>query len=435
MLFLLKIINVRRYFFVIVFCIGHFVSIASAADNTPLANTESLRGAFELARQNDPLYLAGVSEFEGNKFSAKAAGMAYYPQIRASSSQLEIEAGARRNSLSLVQPLLSTDKLASLREKEPRLRLADASFALSEIDLAKRLFAAFSEVVVAREGLQQNKARLTALEQQQLAAQRLSALEMGTLTDVRDAEVRLLKARGEDLRLRGQLEQSEKRYLSIVGQLAPKKVINLNKGKLSRLPDLASDAYQRSQASGGHIEQNPSVIVSRQLKDLADIAAFRARSAWVPEVSAVHTLSAINGNNNQFTGISVSMPLDAGKFGAIQVAGAMATKAAQEVRNAERQTLLEIDRLNSVVKYGAGEFLMYQAAVEAAEFSVLANEKSFKGGVRSIVDVLNSIEALYIAKSDLVKSLMTLSDGLLNLWILEGASASDSLAEVEQILF
>ena len=426
----------RRHLLSLFLAVMPMFAAADAEDAKQLLpSAGSLRNAFEMARQYDPLYLAGVSESEGSRFMAQAAGMAYYPQLRAGTYQLENELGGRRTSFSLIQPLLSADKLATLREKEPRLRLADAQLGVREIDLARRLFAALAEIILAREGLQQNQVRLAALEQQQQSARRLSELGMGTVTDVRDADVRLLQARGEDLRLRGQAEQAEKRYRSIVGQTAPARSINLQNPMLGSLPDWVSALRNRSKAAAALIDQNPSVVASKELKNLADIAADRARLAWIPEVNAVHTVTSINGMSNQFTGINLSMPLDAGKFGASQIAGALAAKAAQESRDAERQTLLEIERQNTVLEYGAGEFSMRQAALDAAQFNVLANEKSFKGGVRSIVDVLNSIEILYTAKSDLVKSLLTLADGLLNLSILEGVKPADSLAEVEQILF
>jgi protease secretion system outer membrane protein len=83
---------------------------------------------------------------------------------------------------------------------------------------------------------------------------------------------------------------------------------------------------------------------------------------------------------------------------------------------------------------GASEVAMQQSAVEAAELSVEANEKSFKGGVRSMQDVLTSIEVLYTVKADRVRSMLALADGLLNLRMIEGVNAADGLAEVESVL-
>lgn len=409
-------------------------SLAAAATSAVMAQTPGLRDAFEKAKTVDPLYLAGMAEFEGTKLDADAAGMAYFPQLKLASAQLETEGGGRRDSISLIQPIVSADKLASIRSKEPMTRLADAQLAQRETDLAKRLYGAFSEVVLARESMQQNKARLTTLKQQVTASKRLLSLSQGTVTDVRDAEVRLLQARGEELRLRGQLQIAEKRYASIVGEGPSAAALVFGPQKAKQLVSVAENAKSRLANLESLVEQNPDVVVAQQQRELADLEAFRARSAWMPEVNAVHTQTRLDGVNKNFTGLALSLPLSAGNFAGMRSAGAMAVKASQEAADAQRQTLLEIERLKSVVEFGASEVAMQQAAVEAAELSVEANDKSFKGGVRTMQDVLSSIDVLYTVKADLVKSMLDLSDGLLNLRMMEGNKAADSLAEVETVL-
>lgn len=396
--------------------------------------TPGLRQAYEKARQVDPLYMAGLSEYEGTMLDARAAGMAYYPRLEVSSSQLANEGGGRRNSVSVIQPLLSADKLASMREKEPRTRLAEVQLVQREMDLSKRLFGAFSEVVVARESLQQNKARLVALEQQVTASKRLLSLNQGTVTDVRDAEVKFLQARGEELRLVGQLHIAEKQYVSIVGEMPSTTVLTFDPQRIQALGTLAANTRSRTNDPALLAERSPAVVQAHTTRELADLEAFRGRSAWMPEVSAVHTRTRLDGNSNNFTGISLSLPLSASNFASMQSAGAKAAQAGQEAQDVRRQTLLEIERLKSAVDVGASEVAMQQSAVEAAELSVEANEKSFKGGVRSMQDVLTSIEVLYTVKADRVRSMLALADGLLNLRMIEGVNAADSLAEVESVL-
>lgn len=415
-------------------------SLVAMAASTAVAQTAApagplvLQQAYEKARQVDPLYLAGLAEYDGTTLEANAAGMAYFPQLRIGSTQLENEGGGRRNSISIIQPLLSADKLASLREKAPRTRLAEVQLVQREMDLAKRLYGAFAEVITAREGLQQNKARLTTIEQQVTASKRLLSLSQGTVTDVRDAEVKLLQARGEELRLRGQLQIAEKRYASIVGEAPGASALTMNPQKARQLSTLAAGVRSRLENPASLVDTNPSVVAAQQQRELADLDAFRARSAWMPEINAVHTRTRLDGVNNNFTGLSLLLPLSASNFAGMQSAGAMAAKASQESVDAQRQALLEIERLKSVVEFGASEVAMQQAAVEAAELSVEANDKSFKGGVRSMQDVLTSIELLYTVKADLVRSMLALSDGLLNLRLIEGNKAADSLAEVETVL-
>ena len=78
---------------------------------------------------------------------------------------------------------------------------------------------------------------------------------------------------------------------------------------------------------------------------------------------------------------------------------------------------------------------MRKAAVEAAELSVTANKKSFEGGVKSVIDVLNSIETVYVVKTEHATAVLALADNLLNLRLQQGYAADDSLAEVQALLF
>jgi outer membrane protein TolC len=400
------------------------------------SNSEALvlQSAFEKARQVDPVYLAGIAEFQGNTLEAKASSYAFFPQVKLSSGQVETDGGSRRDSLTITQPILSADRMATFQESEPRNQLAEAKLALREMDLAKRLYAAYSEIASAREGLVQNKAKLSALDLQFTSAKRLLSLNQGTLTDVRDAEVKLLQARGEELSLKGQLQTAERRFASIAGSVPAATPIDISGTKAKRITEMATNL-------GGHItnptmlaDKHPTVTLAKAELKLAELDADRSRSAWMPELNLVHTQTRLGGASKSFTGLNVSLPLSASNYAQMQSAGAMAAVSAQDAAEAAREIALEVDRLKTSVEFGANQVAMQQAAVEAAQLSVEANEKSFKGGVRSSTDVLNSIEVLYSAKNDLVKSLLKLSEDLLNLSMLEGTKASDSLAEIERLV-
>ena len=394
----------------------------------------SLQAAFERARLVDPLFLAGKAEFEADSQAARSSSWAFIPQAKVSSGQVDTDGGGRRDSLTITQPILSADRMATFKEGEPRTRLAEAKMALREVDLAKRLYSAFAEMAQARESLKQNKARLSALELQLTSAKRLLSLSQGTTTDVRDAEVKLLQARGEELSLRGQLQSAERRYVSIVGTLPNGAALEISPAKAKKIADAAAKLGQHLPNSTVMADKHPTVALARAETQLAELDADRARSAWMPELNLVHTRTRLEGNSNSFTGLNLSLPLSASNYASLQSAGAKAVMSAQESADATRNIVLEIEQLKTSVEFGANQVAMQQAAVEAAELSVEANEKSFKGGVRSQTDVLNSIDVLYTVKGELIKSLLQLSDNLLKLSLIEGTKASESLADIEQLV-
>jgi protease secretion system outer membrane protein len=415
-----------------------FSSSEPSAAPAPVATAPSLVGglvkAFDKARQVDPLYLAGMAEFEGNKIDARAAGMAFLPQVTLASSQLQNESGGRRSSLTVSQPLLDIEKLATWRSQDPKDLSASAQFAVRQADLAQRLFSAYSSGLLALEGLAQGKVRSSALDQQVKSAKRLLELSRGTVTDVRDAQVKFLRAKSDELKFRADLEAAQRLYLSIVGEtpvLATPALLSRQEGLTETL---LADVRRSVTSDQTALDVNPEVVLARQQGKLAELEAYKAKYAWMPLVSGTYTASSLDGNVTKFTGITLSMPLEAGDYYKTKSAAAAYVKVAQEVRDKERQVALNIDQLRTTLQLGISELVARQTAVEAAELSVTANDKSFKGGVRTMVDVLNSIEVLYTVKSELVQTVLAFADKLLQLRLAEGKPASDVLAEVESFL-
>jgi protease secretion system outer membrane protein len=409
------------------------VAVAAQQTNTP-TGAPGLAAAFEKAKRTDPLYLAGMAEFDGNKINAQAASAAYYPELAVGSSQLQNESGGRRNSLTLSQPLLNIDKLATWRSQEPKDLAASAQLAVRETDLARRLFAAYTSGVIALEGLAQNKARLSALDQQVKSARRLLELSRGTVTDVQDALVKFLRAKSDELRLRADLNAAQQLYMSIVGE-RPMPVAPALVTKKSGVSEaLLGDVRRTVAGDESVLDTNPEVILARQQGKLAELEAFRAKYSWMPVVSGTYTASSLDGKLTTFTGVALTMPLQAGSYYATKSSAAAYVKVEQEIRDKERQVALNIDQLRISLQLGISELAARQTAVDAAELSVNANDKSFKGGVRTMVDVLNSIEVLYSVKNELLLAVLGFADKLLQLRLAEGKSGIDGLAEVERFL-
>jgi protease secretion system outer membrane protein len=106
----------------------------------------------------------------------------------------------------------------------------------------------------------------------------------------------------------------------------------------------------------------------------------------------------------------------------------------EDALDKKRQATLEIQRLSSAVESGITELATRREAIEAAKLSVTANEKSYKGGVRSILDVLASIDALYSIEGEYVDAALALGENFLNLRIQQGQHVIKSLRDVEHII-
>ncbi|WP_082605592.1 TolC family protein [Curvibacter sp. PAE-UM] len=405
-----------------------FFAILLVAFGQAVQASDALIDAFEQARKFDPLFQAARSERDANLAASQVAGSAYYPQLQGSYTQLETEANTRQ-TYTLTQPVISAERYATLQEREPREQLASATFQLREQDLSQRLVKAVAELLRANEGLRLNKAKIDALEKQSQSAQRAFELGQGTVTDVRDARVRLDQARADTLTLEAQTGAAQRQLTAITG--APVASLLLSVPRMERAVALQSlDEYI---ASG--VQANPQLVVAQQNQRIGELAVTRADSAWLPTLSAVWMNTTSNHVTTNYSGISVSLPLQAGSFYQMKGAAANALKTQEQTRDAELRTRLEVQRLWALVNAGRSEVAIRLEAINSAELSVEANEKSFRGGVRSQIDVLSSIQILYQVQQDYVNAVLTLAENYLNLLLQAAIPADQAIASTQAILF
>jgi protease secretion system outer membrane protein len=74
-------------------------------------------------------------------------------------------------------------------------------------------------------------------------------------------------------------------------------------------------------------------------------------------------------------------------------------------------------------------------AIKAAELSVEANAKSYEGGVRSAVDVLNATQTVFQVKSEYVTAVTTQAENMLGLLHLTSSNPYESLESAYKYLF
>jgi protease secretion system outer membrane protein len=396
--------------------------------NVARAASDNLLESYEQAKQFDPQFLAARSERQSNLIASKISRSALYPEARISSSQLETE-NSLRNTLSITQPLFNLDRYATYKEAAPRETIAEATYHVREQDLAARFFAAVSELVRAREGLVLNQAKIDAIDLQSKSAQRTYELGTGTITDVRDAQVRLDQARAAHLTLRARRSAAERQFAAITGNLPAASAFVLVKQK----PEvflLALDAYL-----GRAVQDNPNVVVARQNERIAELGMVRARGAWLPQVNASMTQSRTATGSNNNVGVSLAFPLQAGSFYQVSNARANVDRSVEQTREAEQRIRLEVEKLRELVEAGRYEVEMRLEGIRTAELSVEANEKSFSGGIRTKLDVINSIQLLYQTKEEHLNAVLTLADNLLKLYIQMAMPIPEALKQVQTVLF
>lgn len=406
--------------------------ILIAAGSAAIPTAGKAQGAlvthFEHAKQFDPLFQAAHAERNANLVSSNLARTALLPQLQINSSRLETES-SQRTTATVVQPLVDANRFATYQEGEPREIIANATFQAREQDLALRYFKAVSEVVRNRESLSLNKAQIESFDQQARSAKRAFELGTGTVTDLRDAQVRLDQARATDIRLRALLLAAERQFYAMTGRLPPDQAFSLARRPLQVALGKPEESLSRA------AQNNPQLVASRQNERIADLAITRAKGAFLPTVNVTATRTHSSRFSDSYVGVQISIPLQASTFLQVSAANANAAQASYQTDALAQRTQLEVQRLRDLVEAGRSEIAFRLQSIESAELSVEANEKSFRGGVRSKLDVINSIQILYQVKQEHLEAVLALADHFLQLNMQLAMPVFDSLEQVENLLF
>jgi outer membrane protein TolC len=395
-----------------------------------LASAADLLADFVQAQRSDLTFLAATSDSETGRVMAKMSSWAFFPEARLSVTQMDNEDGMRRTA-SIAQPLFSLDRWLAMKESEPRLDIAAAGFERSQQELALRLFKAVSSFVEAREKLRLNESSIQTLKIQADSARKSYELGVGTVTDLRDTEVRLASMKSQYYALKANLDSSSKQYKSIVGKGLQGNEYGLSNGTIPL--KIESIEYFVDRAS----TLSPNVRISAANAVLADIAADRSKAIYLPSVFAQAQVSDYRGRRVRSQGVIAKMevPIQTGSYFTATAKEIEVKKQRDLEKDARSKAGLEAERLFALVESMRLELDARREAIQSAALSVEANEKSFAGGVRTKIDVLNALQAQYQAESDYVSALLRYGEGILSLHLNSAVGVDAALQSVQSQVF
>lgn len=396
---------------------------AAVQDHSSLALDE----AFELALDYDAEYQAAEAEYDVNKVAAKQSLTAYLPQASYSMTNIPTD-GLTRQVVSVSQPILSLERLAVLRQRGPRKRYADGMLLLRQNELAQRLVKAVADYVRSNESAKLNASKVDALNEQAIRANRLYRGGLGTVTDAREVEVRYQQARTNQILLEAERDAAASRLRSLTGVPITARDFELP----GQLPSIALLPKEELEAG---VLTSPAVIIAGLSERVAQLDAERAKWSLLPTVNGSASYSMSRGKNISYLGISITAPINAGSIFQAEASSASSRRAAEERRKVQDQAEVSFERYYALVQGGQSALQSSALAVQAAELSVDANKKSYEGGVRSNLDVVNAIQTSFEVKSQYVNSAMQLAENYLSLQLTAGIPAVSAIASVQQFLF
>ena len=369
------------------------VALSTAVACALPLHAQNLASDFDKALSFDPSYLAALAERDATLVQARQSAVAYYPEASLNTSRLQTDTGNRR-TLTVTQPLFSLDRWAMLEQAAPRTALAEAGLLVKQQDLAQRLLKTANAIILASENLQLNQSKIDALEQQAQAAEQKFKLGQGTVTDLRDLQVKAKQARAQHLTLQSQQQVAAQQYAALVGERPVLAEFALPQGRPALPPGSLQVLMDQA------LQSSPAILSARATEQVAALDVKRARGSLMPALFASYSNSKSGSVSNNYTGVTMNVPLQAGNWLGVEVAQANALRAQETRKEAESKIRVEVERLYSLILAGDESLRIQSEAIAAAELSVEANRQSYQGGVRSAVDVINAIQTVFQVKSD-----------------------------------
>ena len=414
----------------------------------------SLLDAYEAALQHDPTYRSAYHENEAGQ-QAEAIGLAsLLPNLSITHTQNRssgtitgktqtgqsvsdvVTFDSQISSLTLRQPLINLEAVASYRIGKAQANSSRAKFTGRSQQLIVRLVEAYIETLLAQDHVKLAEAQLTSLEELKRVNERMLIKGEGTTTDVLETQSKHAIAQARVIEANDELEGAQLKLEAIIGQ-------KIN--QLDRLSDaFNTHAIQLQDYDNWYalaLERNAELMTQRHAVTSGKEEIRKSFAGHTPRVDLVASLSKNNRGSfitrNQDAelgtiGVEVNFPLYAG--GRVNALTAQAkanhARAEADLDAVTDKVLVELKKQYNLLKSGVKKIESLELAVKSAELLVDATEKSIRGGIRINLNLLDAQQQLYTAQRDLSRARFDYLLAYLRLQLAAGTLVLDDLRNI-----
>lgn len=307
--------------------------------------------------------------------------------------------------------------------------------------LGVRVTDAYLQLLLAQDQLALARAQKNTTTTQLDAARKLLVAGSGTRTDIDEAQARLDMAVAQELEIRQQLDYARRQLETLVNQ--PVEALSpLDEAKFAAwAPEQRSVQDWLALAE----DNSPEIRQQRARLDVARLEIEKARAGHLPTLDAVAQWTRSGSENvttpsssytNRVIGLQLNMPLFAGGYVNSTVRQAVAEQVqARELLEAARRDLsLRIHTEFRGVSEGRLRILALEQAARSATQLVVSSRRSFEGGARTLVDILNAEQQKELALRDLARARYTYLVSYVRLQALAGGDRDGSITAVNALL-
>ena len=262
----------------------------------------------------------------------------------------------------------------------------------------------------------------------------------GTRTDIDEAQARLDMAVAQELEIRQQLDYARRQLETLVNQ--PVEALSpLDESKFAAwAPEQRSVEDWLALAE----DNSPEIRQQKARLDVARLEIEKARTGHLPTLDAVAQWTRSGSENvttpsssytNRVIGLQLNMPLFAGGYVSSTVRQAVAeqVQARELLESARRDLSLRIHTEFRGVSEGRLRIRALEQAARSATQLVVSSRRSFEGGARTLVDILNAEQQKELALRDLARARYTYLVSCVRLQALAGGDRDSSIAAVNAL--
>jgi outer membrane protein, protease secretion system len=313
--------------------------------------------------------------------------------------------------LSIRQPIFRPYQFADYRQAQAQVADANAALDKETQNLAVRVATAYMEALLADDQLGLVIAQKAAFTTQLDAARKRFKAGAGVRTDIDDAQARLDQATAQELQARQNVAYTH-RELQVLVNAPVDRIAPLDAARLKLAdpnPARLEDWVARAELT------SPEVRSLEAQRDAARADIDKAKAGHLPTLDAVaqwsvarsDTVTTINSRyDTRAIGLQLNVPIFAGGYTNSQVRQSVAAleSTEQQLEALRRDLALRVEKQFRGVTEGVAQVRALEQAVRSAETTLESNRKSYEGGVRTLVDVLNAEQQRVGALRDLAQA-------------------------------
>lgn len=317
-----------------------------------------------------------------------------------------ISSDSEDRSLTFTQPIFRGGAtIASTESADERVLAGRASLIDTEQAVLREAVAAYMDVVRDQSLVELSRNNVEVLKKQLQASKDRFEVGEVTRTDVAQSEARLARAETEATQADGNLMSSRATFERVIGfkPEAPKTPTSF-----PQLPATMEEAVETG------LKANPQLVQAIHAQKAADSDIDVAFAEILPEVSLQGQMSRAEGEG--FTGssefdrdsvtVNVGVPLyqSGAEYSRVRDAKAFSSQRKFDLANAKDATRQLVIQSWEDLQTSISTITSSQAAISAAEIALDGVKQEQLYGARTVLDVLDAEQELFVARVNLVRA-------------------------------